>query len=303
MPKYDAFGREIGEDSLEGLGWTAGGTVPPAPQPVPRPEPVSPAVSVPPIAQPQPAATSTPQTQSAFDAPPPPPPQSSTVFGTPQFKRVRRRRGPAGIRIMSRLITLVVFVAIAATVVPNITRDIKDATDIKIDLGGDPTPIPFPGIGKDGKEKQSKPAKPPVGLGPRSMIRPAAFRRTMADLRRRELGQVRSLRLAPERIDTQLLTSRGRLRSVQHTYAGDFQQFSLSGGGLAHLGTVPFAKLDPAAPQRLVKAAAERIHKSTSKINYLVASEFDGTVQWVAYFKGGQYFLADQRGEIVRRIS
>jgi len=48
-----------------------------------------------------------------------------------------------------------------------------------------------------------------------------------------------------------------------------------------------------------IRAAAKRIGKPVSRINYLVASA-DG---WNAYFKGGQYFQGDKRGRIVRRIS
>jgi hypothetical protein len=61
---------------------------------------------------------------------------------------------------------------------------------------------------------------------------------------------------------------------------------------------VDISELDVAAPQRLVRAAAKRIGKPTTKINYLVPSA-DG---WNAYFKGGQYFAGDRRGNVIRRI-
>jgi hypothetical protein len=44
VPKYDAFGREIGEDTLEGLGGAPDATRRPAP---PRPEPATPREAVP----------------------------------------------------------------------------------------------------------------------------------------------------------------------------------------------------------------------------------------------------------------
>src|SRR5690349_18062769 len=125
MPKYDAFGREIGEDPLAGLGWTTGGPVPPS--------------RVPPATAPSPP-----------DAPPPRP-TTPTVQRPP-----RRRRSSGGARIMSRLITFGIFIAIAAAVIPNVTTKVKDATDgLKIDIPDVQTPaIP-----------DTKPAKPPVGLG------------------------------------------------------------------------------------------------------------------------------------------
>ena len=308
MPKYDAFGREIGEDPLEGLGWASGGTVEPAqevqPEPVPRPEPVmptaAPEASYTATPQPPPRVMTPPPPPAAARPPQPPPPVMSSSGGTvppvmQQFMRPRRRR-PLGFRLMSRLITLVVFIAIAVTVVPNLTSGIKDATDLNIDI--DRPDIKFPDI-----EGAPAVAEPPVGLGPGSLIRPAAFRRALADLRGRDLGRVKNLRLAPDRIDAELLTSGGRLRSVQRAHDGEFRQFSVSGSGFGHLATIPYAEIEPGAPQRLVKAGAERLGKPASRIDYLVASEFDGDVMWNAYFKGGAIFQADRRGKIVRRVS
>ena len=135
------------------------------------------------------------------------------------------------------------------------------------------------------------------------MIRPAEFRRALAQLRGRAIGRVQTLRLAPERIDAALLTRRTTLVNVQLRHDGKFQRFSETGGGFGHLDTIPYARLDPAAPQRLVRAAAAKLHRPTSRIDYLVPSITSGAVTWGAYFKGGAIFLADARGHITRRIS
>ena len=95
----------------------------------------------------------------------------------------------------------------------------------------------------------------------------------------------------------------GRLTSSQLSTADGFRKFSTSGPGFAGSSTIPWGKLDPAAPQRLVRAAAERIHKPVSKIDYLVPSEFDGKIIWGAYFKGGQIVQGDARGKVTRRIN
>ena len=130
------------------------------------------------------------------------------------------------------------------------------------------------------------------------MIRPAALESAIADLQRRGLGrQVWTFRLAPERIDATFLKA-NRLRTVQLRFDGEFRRFSISAGH-AGLDTVDIARLDVAAPQRLVRAAAKRIGKPTSRIDYLIPRA-DG---WIAYFKGGQYFQGDRRGRVVRRIS
>ena len=138
MPKYDAFGREIGEDSLESLGWSSGGTVTPSPEPAPEAPPRRhlrrPAgchlrhraaarrdLGTPPPTAPtagDPLAGGDP-----FAAPPPPPPPA----------RYRRRRG--GARVMSRLVGFAVFVVIAVNVVPGFFNGVKDATDgLNIDI-------------------------------------------------------------------------------------------------------------------------------------------------------------------------
>ena len=91
--------------------------------------------------------------------------------------------------------------------------------------------------------------------------------------------------------------------SVQLRPGGEFQRFSESGNGFGGLDTIPFGKLDPTAPQRLVRAAAERLGRPVSRIDYLVASQTSGEVTWGAYFKGGAIFLANERGKITRRVS
>jgi hypothetical protein len=275
MPKYDAFGRELGEDSLESLGWTSGGTVTPAP--APAPETPAPAPAEPPAA-----------VAGAPEAPPEPPRQRPA----PAFGRPPRRRHSGGARIMSRLITFGIIAGVAAAVIPNVTSKVKDATDgITIDLPDIDTPaIP-----------DTKPVTPPVGLGTGSLIRPAAFARALRDLRGRNLGRLTNLSLRPERIDLQTVRN-GRLTSSQLSTAGGFRKFSTSGPGFTNTSTIAWGKLDPAAPQRLARTAAERIHKPVAKIDYLVPSDFDGKLIWGAYFKGGQIVQGDARGRFTRRI-
>jgi hypothetical protein len=193
--------------------------------------------------------------------------------------------------MMSRLITLVIFCVIAANVLPGIFDNVKDATDgIKVNIPD----IPEPSV--------PKVEKPPVGLAAGSLIRKDAFAKSIADLQGRNLGKLTNLRLAPERIDVQTL-KRGRLANSQLSTADGFRKFSESGPGFTGASTIPWGKLDPAAPQRLVRAAAERIHKPVAKIDYLVPSEFDGAILWGAYFKGGQIVQGDAHGKVTRRIS
>jgi hypothetical protein len=156
-----------------------------------------------------------------------------------------------------------------------------------------------PGLGPVSPDAE---APDPVGLQAGSLIRPGELRRALAELRGRRLGRVQTLRLAPERIDAALLSSRGRLQSLQLRHDGGFQEFS-STPGLGHLEAIPWGRLDPAAPARLVRQAARRLNRPVNRIDYLVPSLIDGKVIWGAYFKGGQIFQGDARGRLFRRVS
>ena len=292
MPKYDAFGREIGEDTLSD--WRGGDS---APAESAADVAARAAAAGPPFVpqSPPPPVAPAPAEPSFTAAPPPSPPPVTTMrsggghpgYSVPSLPRRRRRTRP---RVVAWLIVVAAFV-IGGNVVGSL-----DSPDSIVDrLVPEVTAIPFPGAeGVDGPDE----AAPPVGLGQGSMIRPGPLRKALAELKGKQLGRAYILRLAPERIDAQMLKS-GRMHSVQLTFDGGFREFSVTGGGFSHLDAYALASLDPTAPQRLVRAAAKRIGKPVSRINYLVASAGG----WNAYFKGGQYFQGDKRGRIVRRIS
>ena len=192
-----------------------------------------------------------------------------------------RRRRP---RVVSRLIVLLVVLGLGASLVANAGREIEDAIrDV-------------PGV-------EAEPAgPPPAGLQSGSLVRPGELRRALARLRAEDLGRAYTLRLEPERIDAQLVTPRGVMTSVQLRHDGGFDEFARSRGG-GHLDTIPWNRLDPDAPARLARRAAARLGRPVTRLNYLVASLFDGRVIWGAYFKGGQIFQGDERGRLFRRIS
>ncbi len=262
MPKYDAFGREIGEDTL--AGWRSGEAVE---RPAAEPEPAE-AATAPPQPEPEPTVTAG------------PPPQARPPM--PILRPRRRRRGP--------LITLLIVAGVvifAGNIVSGISDEVaKNVPDFEFQVPD----VDVPEAPAD--------APPPVGLGGESMIRPAGLRKAIADLEGRQLGvETWTFRLAPERIDATFVKK--GLRHVQLRFDGTFQRFSVSRGNYAHLPTVNISELDVRAPQRLVRAAARRIGKPTSRIDYLIP-QTDG---WIAYFKGGQYFKGDRHGRALRRIS
>jgi len=274
VPEYDAFGREIGEDTL--AGWRSGASPQPAPQPAQEPEPAAPAPS------PRPAVAAATGSVTAGD---PLGPASAASAPRAVVRAPRRRRRPK-----LRWVFLLVGAWVAFRVVSGVTGEVRDAIrDIDLPAVTMPTP--------------EASAVAPTGLGAGSLLRPAAFERALAELRGREIGRIQSLRLAPERIDVSLLTRRGTLVSGQIPAGGELRRFSESGAGFGALDTIPYARIDTAAPRRLVRAAAERLGRPATRIDYLVATYTSGELTWGAYFKGGAIFLADARGRVTRRVS
>ena len=267
MPEYDAFGREVGEDTLSQ--WKQGSSALPA-EPAPQ-RPASPA----------PAAVTA---GDPLGSPAPAPAGSARPRRTPSFdpglQRRRRRRG-------TKLGLLLVGAWIAFNLIGTLVDKVGDAArTITVPNLSPPTP-----------------AKLPTGLGAGSLLRPAAFERALGDIRRRDIGRLQHLRVAPERIDATLHTPKSTLVNVQVSAADGFQRFSESSAGFPATNTIPYDRLDPRAPQRLTRAAAERLGQPVAAINYLVPSRSDGKITWGAYFKSGAIFLADARGRITRRIN
>jgi hypothetical protein len=208
-------------------------------------------------------------------------PPSRVRFAPGPRPRKRRRGG--------RIFLLLLFLWIGFNVISGIAGKVDEvARTIKV-----PSPNLTP----------PRAADPPAGLEPRSLLRPAAFQRAIAQIRRRGGGKLQHLRVAPERILATLITSRGTLVTVEVSATDGYRSVSESGSGFSASDTVPFAKLDARVPQKLTRAAADRLGSPVGAINYLVPSLSDGKVVWGAYFKTGAIFLADARGRITSRIS
>jgi hypothetical protein len=278
LPKYDAFGREIGEDTLEGLGGTDATRRP-------QPEPVAPAAAVPrPEGTPGPeapapresAARQASQLRGALGQA-----AAASSAGSPPGRRSSARRGC--------LIAFAVIFAIAGLAVAGgvllVGGAIKSGTDALKDVRIPTNPVAVP-----------KPAAAPRGLGPRSLARKANFAAALQQLSGPEL-RLTHLRLAPERIDAQLLTRGGRLRSVQVQPGGAMERLGPdSGRGFDSSSTIPFVRLRPGAPQRLARQGAAKLRVPVSTLQYLVPTLFSGTVTWAAYFKHSRYVIGDAAG-------
>lgn len=305
MPEYDAFGREIGEDTLADTGWSttdSSGQAASAPVPAPPPPPQA-FQTGDPLAPPPP--------------PPPPRPPSPAQqvaeagfrdLGAPKLYKPKRGLGCGGV------VGLVIVLAVIGSVVAGAIA-VFNAAETAVDSATDFIPK-FPTVTVPGSsggstttespaepDKPAKPAKPPVGLRKGSLIKQANFSKAMRQLRAAKLGSLRTLRVAPERIDVQLVTKGGALRSVQLRPGGVLQKFGPATPGFGHLDTFEYSKVNSAAPERLTKAAARKLGKGADGVNYLVLFDFTGTTTWGVFFKNGANFQADGAGNITRRIN
>ena len=145
-------------------------------------------------------------------------------------------------------------------------------------------------------KQPAKPVAAPRGLGPRSLVRKAAFGAALKKLRGSGL-RLTGLNLAPGRIRAQLLTRDGRLRSVQVQPGGAMERIGPDAGpGFDSTRTIPLARLRPGAPQRLARQGAAKLHVPVSTLQYLVPSVFSGRLTWAAYFKHSRYVIGDAAG-------
>jgi hypothetical protein len=278
VPEYDAFGREIGEDTLAGLGGSESLSQPrPAPAEGWNEAQVAAAASfeptpAPPVATPEPAP-------ATFQVPAAP------------VVRMRRRRG---LGCLVGLIVLAAFAAGPLIAVVGIVGSVEDTFDGARDaIEGLPDAVPdIPA--------PETPAEPPTGIAGRSMIAPGNFGRALARLD--GMGGVTLIRLSPDRVDAQLVKG-ARQRSAQVDFEGELTRSPATPGGAA-LSTIALSAIDRAAPARLVRGSAARYAVRPRGINYLVLMPWPGEGhRWIAYFKNGTYVQGDRNGRVVRRIS
>jgi hypothetical protein len=288
VPKYDAFGREIGEETLEGLGGRPEAT----PRPVePRPEPAAPRAAVPAPEAPARPEAPTPPDAAARQA------LAAQLRGALEQEAAARATatppvGPVVRRSTARrgcLVAFVLIVAMAGLAVAGVVLLVGSVKN-EIDSGGSSGTIRIP------TEKPAKPAVAPRGLGARSLVRRANFAAALKKLPGSGL-RLTHLRLAPEQINTQLLTRGGRLRTVLVQPGGAIERLGPdSGPGFDSTSTIPFARLRPGAPERLARQGAAKLHVPVSTLQYLVPTLFSGTLTWAAYFKRARYVIGDAAG-------
>jgi hypothetical protein len=282
VPKYDAFGREIGEDTLEGLGGA----------PKEGQDWREEAYAQPAEAQPAEEHVETGWTENA---PPAEDTQRRELAGQlssvlqqaattrPQTVRVRRSGSGRGC-----LIAFVVVIAVFGAAIGGIVNLVSS---IDIDTGGLEEAIKAPVTQEP----------PPKGLEPGSLMRRAAVADFLRQISADESVKLTNLHLTPARNSAQVLTSEGRLRSVAMTPGDKLERVGPdSGAGFDAVPTIPISKLDPGAPQRLARRGAREHGIPITELQYAVPSESTGQVVWVVYFTRARYVIGNAKGRFER---
>jgi hypothetical protein len=274
----DAFGREVGEDTLAGLGWTPSAPPEAANWELAAPPPAQPTEAIPAPAAPSPVAAgplapvaATPRPQ-AVQPPRVQPPRPAQTFVLPP--RRRRRPGFAGLFV---LIAILVAGFIGAGAAINAGRHAIDSIPGAID-----------------NIQAPKPAPTPQGVQTGSLLRSAAL---SAALDRLPVGRLESLRVAPASITAE--TIKGTRVHIVHVFSdGRLTDVTSPAKGSAD----PALQVDTAAPSRLLRTAARRAHRSSNRVDYLVLLRVNRATQWHLYFDDGLHYSADAAGRHVKRV-
>lgn len=279
MAERDAFGNEIGEDSLAGMGWSLSGDASPSPAPAPAPAP-----------PPAPAPV-------AVGAPPTPPrPAMPASTPLPQIPGARRGGSVAG-RLVGWIVALAVIGGIGAAIagsVAGISDKVKSVTDsFTVPSFTSTSSATTP-------EAPAKPSAPPTGLKPGSMLRADAFARALVKLRTQG-SRAQTLRVDAERVSGNVLSSTGRMTVVSLSWDGT-SNIVKTPARIPSASAVSLRGVSSKAPSRAVARAAAALGRPARAVNYVVLTSFAGQAQWFVYFKDGRYFKASLDGRRVERI-
>lgn len=289
MAERDAFGNEAGSGSSAPI---PGPTPPGVPSWTPDglPGDDAPKATAPP---PAPAPTWT-----------PPPAQPSGRSGLPpvQLTNVSAGRSVGGGRGRSPITTLVSLVVAAVIIGIPVLLAVKAGkkaeNEINSTFNGAVNPPGSSTTTTSSSPAPNAPSTPPTGVATGSLVRPFALAKFVKNDLSGE-GKLVHLQVAPDRINAQTHTSTGRIHIISLDYQGTKQVVKTPSGGFGTQDVIPLSKIDASAPQRMVKHIPH-----TKNLNYLILGhDFDGNLQWLAYYKNGHYYAANAHGQGVHRIS
>jgi hypothetical protein len=131
-----------------------------------------------------------------------------------------------------------------------------------------------------------------------SMLGPAALRPALA--RARQEGKLRTLRVAADRVDAQLVDGKGRLVVLDIPAGGDTHRVVATAAPPGDL--IPWSAVDAKVPMRIARAAARDAHRTVGRVNNLVLLGLSNGPEWELFFKDGVHYSADVRGRHLHRV-
>jgi hypothetical protein len=218
----------------------------------------------------------------------PDPGVAPTPSPTPRRSAPRRRvrSGSSGLRVGVSLFAIAVTLAIVGAtvgIVQSVSDHVRDATKIITD-------------GSPSNPTRAAPSPGPQGRNV-SLLHPRTLALALRRVRRQAGGRLYNLRVAPDRVDAQVVLPGGRIRAVQVTRGGSVAVFSTTGSGFSGLRTIPWSRIDPRAPGRIARAMRRF---GRSRFNYAVFLDAAG-LRWSAFNVAGTAFLTGPDGRHLRR--
>lgn len=138
-----------------------------------------------------------------------------------------------------------------------------------------------------------------TGIGGDSLFASSNFGEAKKLLGNTGRGDPYLIRIAPDRIDAQLVKG-STMSNIQVKAGSDSANiFSTSDGGSA-LTTFKLSAIRDEVPSRAVRRGAKELGQSTGDINYIVVSDVTGDIQINGFFKDGKHFATNGRGANVK---
>lgn len=132
----------------------------------------------------------------------------------------------------------------------------------------------------------------PAGINASSMIRERNFRPAVADMKRLAPGKVLMLSIHPTHASATVRAPNGDMKIVVDHYDRPAQLLNTVEGAAAHRKDgVSWSTIDPAAPERLVKASGA----SNAQVSHLVV--MPSLSPWALHLKSGKRIPADSKGK------
>jgi hypothetical protein len=276
MTEYDAFGNPVDQPPLD----SSSAITPPQPSER-QAEPAAP-VATPGPTTPSPIATPTPQY-------------------TPPAIRVNSGGSGGGKLILLLIILVVIGIPVAGAVFAfNQAGDTIDSVQKSFNSFGNFSSTTSTSSSSDDPSNSGGSAAPPEGLSRHSMLLGRNLRPALREIKRAaDGGRPTLLRVEASRVDVQVLRSDGTTSLIHRPWNEKASVLGTSSGSPGAT-TVPWSRIDTAAPRRLWNSVRNGSDRSVNQMSYAVLLAATGT--WSAFRQNGTGFTAGASGRNAHRI-